>query len=331
MKYLFYALVSLLILTSLMIFPMLLTESGAASDTTIMLHERHMVLLTHGAEEPFWRTLKAGAEIAGDEEGMTVEVIDLPPYDPDRMLEAIDHAILANADALALQPIEDPRIAEALNRAVEKGLIILTFENDAFTLEGIPTVGSNSYNIGQSAAKLAIEASDGKAQVAILLNGKGLEDSRYKSLKLQGFIEQLASQTDMSIAAIYTIDTGLFEADLITRKVLNEHPEVNLIICTDEKRTPGVAQVIVENNAVGDIQIIGFGNMDQTMQYIEKGVIYGTICADGFEIGNAIVRTIKSLAVGNPVSESKSTPIYTYTLDNLDAYDAEFGDVTSQP
>lgn len=329
MKYFFYGLLSILILILLMILSLISPPFSSSTTVSVALPEYHIALLTQGSTDPFWNALITGAASAGSELGITVEMIDIPPNDVDRMAEAIDRAILSDTNAIALQPIDDPKIAESLKLAESKGIHILTFENDAFTLEGVPTVGSTSYQIGQNAAKLAIAATGGKAHIAFLLNDKQSEDTRYKSLKLQGFLEKISDYPDMILTSTYTVTSGLFEADKLTRTVLAEHPEVDLIICTDERRTPGVAQTIVDLNAVGDIQIVGFGSMAQTIKYIEKGVIYGTICADGYEIGYTVVNSLYKLIENEPISESHATTIYTYTLKNLNSYYERFSKTPS--
>jgi ribose transport system substrate-binding protein len=328
MKYFFYALVSVLFLILMMLYslntsPLLLTTTDKINQPS-----HHLTLITQGSKEPFWKSLIKGAEKAGTESNSFVEIIDIPPYDVIQMAAAIDRAVLSDTDAIALQPINDPLIAERLEIAKLKKIPIITFENDTFTLEGIPTIGSSSYNIGQNLAKLAIEATSGKARIALLLNSKQSEDPRYKSLKLQGLIDKLSEYPEMIVTSINTVDIGLYEADRLTRSLLSENPDTNLIICTDERRTPGVAQALVDTNAVGIIQIIGFGNMEQTIKYIERGVIYGTICSDGYEIGYSTVTSLLDLIKKTPISESHATTIYSYTLENLNSYYDRFSEST---
>ncbi len=328
MKYFFYALISILLLVLMMLFSLFNTPFSKASSQITEKPAYHITLITQGSKDPFWKALISGAQKAGLESNVYVEIIDISPYDTGQMADAIDRAILSDTDAIALQPIDDPQIAAQLKNAAERLIPIITFENDAFTLEGVPTIGSSSYNIGQNAAKLAIEVSGGKATIALLLNDRQSEDTRYKSLKLQGLLEKLSEYPNMVVASIHTVDTGLFEADRLTRDLISENPEVDLIICTDERRTPGVAQSIVDLNVVGDIKIIGFGSMEQTIKYIERGVIYGTICADGNEIGYSTVHSLISLIKKEPISESNATTIYSFTLKNINEYYERFTDTS---
>lgn len=328
MKYYFYALISILILVLMMLYRLNTSPLLATSTEMLDPPSYHITLITQGSKEPFWKALIKGAQNAGLESNAYVEIMVIPPYDVAQMAAAIDRAVLSDTDAIALQPINDVLIAERLKIASDQQIPIITFENDTFTLEGVPTIGSSSYNIGQNLAKLAVEASGGKARIALLLNDKQSEDPRYKSLKLQGLIDKLSEYPEMIVNSIDTVDIGLYEADRLTRTLLSAHPDTNLIICTDERRTPGVAQALVDVNAVGAIQIIGFGSMEQTIKYIERGVIYGTICADGYEIGFSTVNSLLDLIQGTPISESHATTIYSYTLRNISSYFERFSDTS---
>ena len=96
-----------------------------------------------------------------------------------------------------------------------------------------------------------------------------------------------------------------------------DYPEVNQILCMEESITPGIAQSLVDNNQVGRIQLIGYGLTPQTVDYIRKGVIYGTVCPDAYEIGYESVRQLCRAMEGQQISDSISTDLYTLKLEDL--------------
>lgn len=324
MKYIIYGLLSILLIIVLM----LVSLPGAGEDYDQLSWQRlqrgHIVLIVESLDQPFWQALANGAQQAALDRQVFVELIEIQSQNPQQMAAAINRAVLSNVDAIALQPLDDQAVSDSLAIAKAKSISVLTYENDTYTLEGVPNVGSNNYQIGRESAKLAVEATDGEATMAIFLNTDQMADPRYKSLKLQGFIEYLADQNNMQLSNIFALDFDPFAADQLTRKILNDNPSINTIICTDERRTPGIAQTIVDLNLVGKVKIIGFGNMAQTINYVEKGVIYGTICADGKEIGHTAVTTLYHMMIGEAYSETTDTTIYTYTRGNIDDYYLQF-------
>ena len=128
-------------------------------------------------------------------------------------------------------------------------------------------------------------------------------------------------------AQVYPVNVEHFEVEKSTNEILDERPDVDLILCTGETSTPGVAQVLLADaNRVGDICVIGYGAMPQTLDYIERGVIYGSVCPDAYQIGYQSVKQLCRMLDGETVSNSLNTSMYTVTADNLE----EFREQTAQ-
>lgn len=331
MKYIFYAFIGVIGVLIAMILGIYTLDLNIQPLQQLPMPDKHFVILVEDSKDNFWQTFKRSAEKSALSNQVFVEFIDIPAFDSDAAATAIERAVLSGVDAIALQPLSGSRTEFALDYARKSNIPILTFENDAFTLEGVPTVGSNSYLIGSTMSKLAIEASKGTGNVAIFINDRQSKDPRYKSLKLQGMLEALSPSRSIKISGIYSIDNSLLSVDKLTREVLNTHPEVDLILCTDERGTPAIAQALVDLGEVGRIQIIGFGNMEQTMRYIDRNVIYGTVCADGEAIGIEVIEQLNGMTSKDDISESTNTPIYTYTESNLDSYYKRYPVLKSEP
>ena len=275
----------------------------------------------------FWSTFKRGAQDAGVEQNVYVEFADVSAKDPGLIAEAAEQAVYSAVDGLALQAADEERTAEVLQQAERAQIPVLTFESDLFPTTDIPTVGSNSYDAGYSLGRMAVQACDGKATAVILVES-ALEDtpSSSRNLKVQGIMNALSDTPGIEVAQVYPVNVEHFEVEKSTNEILDERPDVDLILCTGETSTPGVAQVLVDANRVGDICVIGYGAMPQTLDYIERGVIYGSVCPDAYQIGYQSVKQLCRMLDGETVSNSLNTSMYTVTADNLE----EFREQTAQ-
>lgn len=284
----------------------------------------HVQLVTQSGNEHFWTMLKKGAQSAAADNNIYVEFVDIAQRDVDLSVQAVEYAIYAGVDGIALQAADLERTEQTLDTAIEAGLTVLTFENDVFFAKNAPTVGSNSYDIGYEAGKMGATACDGTAKVAVLVDDVSEKEgsSPYKNVKLQGMMEAFSEHRAMEVVGVYTINAGMFDVEKVIFRILEEHPEVSLIVCTQEKSTPGVAQMVVDANRVGDIKVVGYGAMPQTLEYIERGVIYGTICPNAYEIGYTTVTQLYSMLEGKQTSDFINTDIFAITAENLEEYKA---------
>lgn len=281
----------------------------------------HFVIITQDNSDPFWTKFKKGAAKAGAKRNVFVEFINIKYKDVTLTANAVERAILSDVDGIAIQPFDVKSSTDILKKAMDVGIKTITYENDVFYIPELPTVGSNSYEVGFASGEMAAAASGGKANIAVMVNDPGVKDSKqYNNIKFQGLLEAISKYPGMTVKQIYTLDTKMFEVDKLTTSILTENPEIDLIVCSDSVNTPGVAQVVIDSGKVGNIKIIGYGAMPQTMSYINDGVMYGTIAADSYSIGYNTVIQLADLCEGKQISEFYNTDIYTFTSDNLHEY-----------
>lgn len=280
----------------------------------------HFVMIAEGSDESFYLSVQEGANKAASEFGAVVETQGLWLADEASLIDYLAAMIDAKVDGIALQVTSEEMCAPLVALARERGIPIIVFESDTQLLINTPTIGSNSFQIGSVAGELAIEAADGKAEVAIILSSSaGAEASR--SLLVAGMADVFAKYPDMHIIAKADKKTGMvFGASEVTKTLLNEHPEVDLIIATNEKDTLGVVDVVVDANRVGSITIIGNGTLPETMDYIRRGVIYGTVASDPAKIGYESIKALVDIRQFGFTSNYLDTGVYRYTAKNVDEY-----------
>jgi ribose transport system substrate-binding protein len=117
----------------------------------------------------------------------------------------------------------------------------------------------------------------------------------------------------------------MFEEEKVASEIIEKADKPDLIICLDEGCTPGIAQILVDNNMVGDIKLVGYGVDDKTLDYIDHGVIYATICPDAEEIGYLTVKQMVQALKGEQISDAESAGLYTIDKSNVKQYQEILG------
>jgi len=119
----------------------------------------HFMIVTRDNNDPFWPRFKEGASAAGLEKNIFVEFIDIPHKDPALIDRAVDRAILSQVDGIAFQPYDVEMSSKAADKSMEAGIPVIIYENDVYYIPDVPTVGSNSYEIGYTAGEMAASVS----------------------------------------------------------------------------------------------------------------------------------------------------------------------------
>ena len=279
----------------------------------------HIQLLTRDTKEYFGTLFENGARDAAQKLDIYAEFVAKPRGEDENPAAAVEMAVHAGVDGIVLTAADSAKARDAVKYAKENKLSVLTYENENYALPNMPTVGVNRYNLGTMAGEMALKASGAGRHVALILpdsNDDG--EIQYKNLIVQGVLESFSkSNASPQLDQILTVHAKSFESEKILPALMEDDPEVDQILCMEESITPGIAQSLVDNNQVGRIQLIGYGLMPQTVDYIRKGVIYGTVCPDAYEIGYESVRQLCRAMEGQQISDSISTDLYTLKLEDL--------------
>lgn len=313
-----------MLLILLVMFGGLLIREDKNSETVSKAKDAkyHLQILVQNTDEYFWQYFKDGARNASDEMNVYTEFVPIDQKDGEVVKDAVEKGIYGGVSGIALKPADALGTREIAKEAKAKGIPLLIYENDSYNISDVPIVGSNSYTIGTMAGTMGATAIGNGKKAVIIMNEAGEEgDISYRNLSIQGIAEAFSLKGNIEIEEIYTLKQNMFEAEKVTYSIISKHKDVNLIICLDEKSTPGVAQVLVDNNLVGDIKLVGYGSMPLTLDYVERGVIYGTVCPNAYEIGYYTVKQLAQELKGVQISDYKSTQLYTIDASNVADYD----------
>ncbi|MDF2608816.1 MAG: sugar transporter substrate-binding protein [Lachnospiraceae bacterium] len=322
-RWIFGILAGMLIMISILFGQLMFTIGNRPeSEEPKVEPEYHLQILIQDTDEYFWTLFKEGAKAAESELGLYVEFVSVSQKNVEDLKSIVEMGTIAGVDGIALQAADSEQTIAVIKEAKEQGVEIITYENGNYIIPETPMVGSNNYNIGSIAGDMAVNAANGEGEVVVIINDAGNEsDIPYQNLIIQGIIDSFSRYSTMNVNKIYTLNKDMFEVEKIVSNIIAGTDPVDLIVCLDESSTPGVAQVLVDNNMVGDIQLIGYGVMPQTIDYIKRGVIYGTVVPNSYEIGYQTVKQLTKNVQGEQISDSVSTELYTIDADNVNYYE----------
>jgi ribose transport system substrate-binding protein len=322
LKWIVGLLIGMLLVVSFMFGKLTIGSDLRTQETVSAEHPKHhLQVIIQNTDEYFWKLFQEGAKAAGEDYDVYVELVGVSKRNTDELREAVEMAVNAGVDGIALQAVDSEQTQSIIESAQKQGMAVLTYENDNYIIPNTPKVGSNSYTLGCTTGDMAVKASDGSADVAVIINNSGNQnDEQYTNMIVQGILDSFSTFSSMQVDKIYTINADLFEAEKIATSIIEDASNVNLIICIDERSTPGIAQILVDNNKVGDIKLIGYGNQPQTLNYIKRGVIYGSVCPNAYEIGYTAVQQLTQSLDGDQISDYTSTQLYTIDAGNVNQY-----------
>ncbi|MFT3850205.1 MAG: substrate-binding domain-containing protein [Propionivibrio sp.] len=272
---------------------------------------------------PFWIPVKEGTLQAAKELaplGVTVDWINAGgQHTTDVFSKAIEASMAMQYDAIATVA-GDSGVVPFINRAVDAGIPVATFNSEtASKNKRAFFVGADLYKQGEAAGKNMVDLLNGKGKVAIItglfsveaheLRRKGFEDYVAKNAKGITIVDRVENQDKADIAYKQANDFMTANADLAAIYVTAGGPF-------------GAAKAVEEAGKAGKVKIISYDFVDETMEYVKKGVISGTIGQDPFAQGHDPAVRLYNYMVGGVAPEAGRllTKSDFVTKDNISKY-----------
>lgn len=277
----------------------------------------HFFIILHNSDEPYVKDLEKGLMDTASNLNIAIETNYSNGVDDYKdTIKYINIAIDSKVDGIITHAYNTEEFQKVIHKAQEYKIPVITLDADLSNSKGSAYVGTNGFETGSKAGQLVAQALKGKAKVAIIVESS----EGNVNLKLDGFNNGIKSYKDIKVETVEVSDNGILGANNVTQEILNNHPEVNAIVCTSSKDAIGAAQLVVDFNRVGDITIVGYDSTPEILSYIEKGVIYGTIVPGAYKIGCDSIKTLIGLKDNGRVSAYTHTDSTVITKSNLNQY-----------
>jgi len=281
----------------------------------------HFIVIAQNTDDSYWQTVREGCFDAASEFNVAVEFNGPRFTNMDEQVKYFKMAVASRVDGIVTHVLDEEVFTPLIDEATEAGIPVITIETDAKNSKRKAFVGTNTYNLGGEAGKLVLESVGDEAVIGIIIKSfNGTSENVPQNLRVAGFKDTLKDAPNAIIKTIQSSGAGLFSAEEVTRQILYNYPEVNTIICTNVKDTICAAQIVVDLNKVGQVTIIGYGDAPEILRYIEKGVIYGTVAANPYEMGYESIRSLVEYKKKFMTSSYVDTGARVITARNLEEY-----------
>lgn len=272
----------------------------------------HFALYLPDNRTSFFTAIIAGAEKAAKEVGA---VISIHSIDPGR--NELEMASYTGVDGVIVCPYLDDRTARRqLEKLTAKKIPLITINHYVATDQPWPFIGANNFDVGRKMGSIARRVASDRPRLAIVYSDKSPGIFAERDLVELGIAAAFA---DQGLSPITVLKTNLnpLDAEEMIYRLFRTTPQINALIFTDSNDTIAAAQVLIDLNLVGRVQIIGFGNDPSILEFIRKGIIAGTIVLNPEKIGFEAVRSLAGLIATGYTSTAVDTGVQIIDINGL--------------
>jgi ABC-type sugar transport system substrate-binding protein len=289
-----------------------------------MMPDRPLKIAVLGLENnPFWIPVKEGTLKAAEElkaHNVTVDwIVPGETHTADDFSGGMEAVMAQEYDAIATIA-GDAGLAPYIDRAVDAGIPVATFNSEtAAPNKRLFFVGADLYKQGEAAGKAMADAIGGKGKVGVITGFFAVEAHE---LRRKGFEDYLkANNPEIEIVGqVENTDQGDI-AYTQAQDFMTANPDLAGMYVTAGGPF-GAAAAVEDAGKTGQVKVISFDFVDETMEYVKKGVISATIGQGPFAQGHdPAVRLFNYLVTGEaPECGRLLTEAALVTQENIDQY-----------
>ena len=254
---------------------------------------------------PFWIPVKEGTLKAAQELAPLNCKVDWinagAQHTTDVFSKAVEAAMAEGYDAIATVA-GDSGLVPFINKAVDAGIPVATFNSETNTPnKRLFFVGADLYLQGQTAGKQMGKVLNGKGKVAVIT---GFFSVEAHELRRKGFEDTIAKEFP-GITVVGKVenkdkaDTAYTQA----QDFMTSNPDLSAIYVTAGGPF-GAAKAVEDAGKGGVVKIVSYDFVDETMEFVKKGVITGTLGQDPYAQGHDPAIRLYNYLVGGVVPEA---------------------------
>jgi ribose transport system substrate-binding protein len=269
---------------------------------------------------PVFNYARIGAERAARELG-NVEIEWRAPESADqlRQKEILESFITQRVDGIAISTLNGDFLTETINKAMDAGIPVVTWDSDAPKSKRIAFYGVDDYAGGRVLGQEAVRLLGGKGKVAIITSLGATNLQR----RLEGMKDALAAAPGIQIVEVFDIKEDTVRCAELIATGTNRYPDLGAWLST------GGWPVFTRNASAAidpaKTKLLAFDTIQPALDLLREGRVAVLVGQKYFGWGSEAVRLLSEIKAGRmPPVKIIDSGVDVVNRDNVDAYLTEW-------
>ncbi|WP_319371258.1 ribose ABC transporter substrate-binding protein RbsB [uncultured Ilyobacter sp.] len=252
-------------------------------------------LVVSTLNNPFFVTLKDGAEAKAKEMGMEIIILD-SQNDPAKELANVEDLVVKGVDVILINPTDSDAVARAVMAANNSKIPVITLDRGANGGEVVTHIASDNVAGGKMAGEFIVEKIGKDGKVVELQGIPGTTAARDRG---KGFNE--AAANNITVVAQQAADFDRTKGLNVMENILQAVPEIDAVFAHNDEMALGALKAIEGSGR--NILVVGFDATDDAVNAVEAGTLGATVAQQPAMIGAVGVETASKVIKGETTPE----------------------------
>ncbi|GEN32669.1 MULTISPECIES: ribose ABC transporter substrate-binding protein RbsB [Aneurinibacillus] len=248
---------------------------------------------------PFFVTLKEGAEKAAKENNMKLITVDAQD-DPAKQISGIEDLVQRQVDVLLVNPTDSAAVVSAIESANRANIPVITVDRSAEGGEVVSHVASDNEAGGKMAAEYLLEKIGKQGNVVEL---EGIPGSSAARERGKGFHEIMDKEKNVKIVAKQPADFDRAKGMSVMENILQSNKDIKAVFAHNDEMALGALKAI-QSAGLKDVVVVGFDATDDAVAAVKDGRMGATVAQKPELIGKQAIEVAKKVVAGEKVEKN---------------------------
>ena len=279
--------------------------SAALLSTTVSVSAQAqdtMAIVLSTLNNPFFVTMKDGAEAKAEELGYKLIVLD-SQNDPSKELSNIEDLTIRGVKAILINPTDSDAVSNAIRMANRSSIPVLTLDRGASRGDVVSHIASDNVIGGEMAGHFIMEKVGEKAKVIQLEGIAGTSAARERG---EGFMNAV-NGSGLELLASQPADFDRTKGLNVMENLLAANPDVEAVFAQNDEMALGALRAVQASGK--DVMIVGFDGTDDGIAAVNRGLLGATVAQQPDLIGSLGIEIADKVLKGEKVDEYVPVPL----------------------
>lgn len=279
--------------------------SAALLSTTVSVSAQAqdtMAIVLSTLNNPFFVTMKDGAEAKAEELGYDLIVLD-SQNDPSKELSNVEDLTVRGVKAILINPTDSDAVSNAIRMANRSNIPVLTLDRGASRGDVVSHIASDNVAGGEMAGEYIMNKVGETAKVIQLEGIAGTSAARERG---EGFMKAVDG-SEMNLLASQPADFDRTKGLNVMENLLAANPDVQAVFAQNDEMALGALRAVQASGK--EVLIVGFDGTDDGIAAVNRGILGATIAQQPDLIGALGVETAVKVLKGEQVEANIPVPL----------------------
>ncbi|RWZ54669.1 ribose ABC transporter substrate-binding protein RbsB [Halobacillus fulvus] len=269
-------------------------EGEASGDDTVTVG-----LSISTLNNPFFVSLRDGAEAAAEESGYEITTVDAQ-NDPATQVSDIEDLLQQDIDVLLVNPTDSAAIVSAIESANDAGIPVITVDRTADGGDIATHIASDNVAGGEMAGQFIADELGEEGSVVELEGIPGASATRERG---EGFHNIVDGIDGIEVVAQQSANFDRSEGLTVMENILQGTDSLDAVFAHNDEMALGAVQALESQGMLEDVMVVGFDATEDAQTAVSEGRMAATVAQQPELIGEEAITAAGQVVAGEDVED----------------------------